>query len=77
MSEGGSTKSESWLGRFLRGILKLTIGGFVLTLITQIPINDVSINGNTLPISTIGKLIVGIAPVYLIISGLHDIGVDI
>jgi len=84
MTEAGESKS-SWfstgIGRMVRGIIKLSIAGFLISLINNIPVNDTTLTiGNTtttLPVGTIAKLIIAFVPIFLIVSGLDDMGIKL
>lgn len=76
MSEEGSM-GESFIGRIIRGILKLVLGGFIITAVSGINIPDLEI-GNTTLSGVMFKAIIQFAiPLALIFSALRDFGVEL
>jgi len=76
MSEEGFM-GESFIGRIIRGILKLVLGGFIITAVSGINIPDLEI-GNTTLSGVMFKAIIQFAiPLALIFSALRDFGVEL
>jgi len=82
--EGGSRWTDwfnTGLGRMVRGIIKLAIAGLIITLVSQINFSNVSITigsgSATIPVGTIGEIIVAFVPLLIIVSALHDLGINI
>ena len=82
--EGGSRWTDwfnTGLGRMVRGIIKLAIAGLIITLVSQINFSNVTITvgsgSTTIPVGTIGEIIVAFVPLLIIISALHDLGINI
>lgn len=71
---------SSKLGRFIMGIIKITIGSFLINMSSvfanfpDIPLDD---QGHVLPVGTILKLLVGIFPLILFISALRDLDIKL
>ena len=71
--------SESWLGRFIRGFVKIGSAAALAALLSSInmDLSSVDIGGVTVNLSFVWDLIRVFAPLLLIISGLRDMGVGI
>lgn len=66
---------KSDLGKMVKGIIKLSLGGFLTTVINNIPATDVTIGGNTVPIGTVMRIIIGFFPIMLLVSAMRDLDV--
>lgn len=68
---------STWLGKILRGIIKLGLSGFIISAVNTIEIPDLNLSGVVVS-GGLFKGIIGFAvPLYLIFSTLHDFGVKI
>jgi len=78
MSEDtGSTLGKSYFGRIVRGILKLLFAPVIFAFLANINIPDLDIGGNIVSGSMLKALFQFIIPIYLVISALHDFGVEL
>lgn len=79
MSEGGKKWQDFFntkLGRMILGIVKLSMAGLLTGLINALPRgSDPQIGGTTVPVNTILNIIVGFAPVLLVVSALRDLDI--
>ncbi|MCX8209380.1 MAG: hypothetical protein N3G79_07055 [Sulfolobales archaeon] len=71
---------ESPMGRFIKGVIKISLAGFLFTvvgsLVNALPPDPV-INNQTIPIKLIITLIVSFFPIAYLISALKDLGVEL
>lgn len=68
------------LGRLIRGIIKIALAGFLITLLGTIQNSlppDPNIGGNTVPVRTIITLVIAFFPIAYLISAMRDLGVEI
>ncbi|MEM4959506.1 MAG: hypothetical protein QXX12_06525 [Nanopusillaceae archaeon] len=68
------------LGRLVRGVIKLSLAGFLIVLVTQLTNalpDDPDIGGATVPVRTIMTVIISLFPLLYMISAFRDLGVDI
>lgn len=68
------------LGRLVRGIIKLSLAGFLIVLVTQLTNalpDDPTIGDATVPVRTIMTVIISLFPLLYMISAFRDLGVDI
>ncbi|ALL00062.1 hypothetical protein Pyrde_0012 [Pyrodictium delaneyi] len=74
-----SAVSNTWLGRILRGIVKLGLAGAIAAILGNInmDLSAVTIGSTTVDLSVMWDLVKVFAPLLLIISGLRDLGVEI
>ena len=88
INSDGETNEGRWagwfntdLGRLIRGIIKLAIATLIISLVQAIPFQNTTLtigNGSvTLPVGTIGEVIVAFVPLLLVISALYDFGIRI
>ena len=68
---------NTWLGKLLRGIIKLALAGFIVSAVNSIEIPDLNLSGSVVSGSLFKSIIVFAVPLYLIFSALHDFGVKI
>ena len=70
--------TETWLGRFLRGILKLALATFIVGIIQALNFNmELTIDQNTYDLTVILNVIQVLVPAILVLSALRDMGVEI
>lgn len=77
MSTGGRLGDffKTDLGKMVKGVIKLSLGGFLTTIIGNIPATDVNISGNVVPIGTVLRIIIAFFPILLITSAMRDLDV--
>ena len=69
---------ESWFGQFLRGLMKLALAGVIVALLNALNLpSTVSVAGQNIDLSIVVLVIKVFAPLLLVISALHDMGVRI
>lgn len=77
----GDTFGNTWFGRIMRGIIKLGIATAIFAMLTAvtnaIDLSNVSIGGNYVNLQVIIDVIKVFAPIALIISALHDMGIKL
>ena len=71
--------SNSWIGRILRGIIKLVLIPLIISLLNAVNINlsNVNIGGSTYDLSVLVTVIKIFAPLLLLLSALRDFGVEL
>jgi hypothetical protein len=69
-------KGQSLFSRIIRGIIKLILAPFIIGVVSNITIPDLSVGSTTVSGALIKALIEFAVPVYLIFSALHDFGVE-
>lgn len=69
--------SNTMFGRIIRGILKLILAQFIIGAVNGINIPDLSIGGSTVSGALLKALLQFVVPIALIISALHDFGVEL
>ena len=75
---GGGSWWSSWfdtgIGRMIKGVIKLVLASLVISLINTIPslTQNITINGQSIPVTTIVQVIVAFVPIFLILSALRD-----
>jgi len=71
--------ASSWLGRMIRGIVKIAFATVILALLSNINIDlsNVTLGGATIDLSIIWDVTKIFAPILLIFSGLRDLGVSL
>ena len=69
--------SNTWMGRIMRGIVKLALATLIITLLNNVPIDltSATIGGSTYNLQVLVDVIKVFAPVALILSALADFGV--
>ena len=77
MSDEKTGLGSTWLGRLLRGIIKLALAGFIISAVNTINIPDLNISGTTVSGSLFKAIIQFAIPLYLIFSAMNDFGVKI
>ena len=75
MSEEKTGLGSTWLGRILRGVIKLGLAGFIISVVNGISIPDLNISGSVVSGSLFKAIIQFAIPVYLIFSSMNDFGV--
>jgi hypothetical protein len=75
MSEEKAGLGSTWLGRILRGIIKLGLAGFIISAVNGINIPDFNISGSVVSGSLFKAIIQFAIPLYLIFSAMNDFGV--
>ena len=73
----GDSLGESYLGRIVRGIVKIALAGVILALLSNVDINlsSVSIGGTTVNLQVIWDVIRIFGPLFMVVDGLRDLGV--
>jgi hypothetical protein len=76
MSEEGKGSTKGVFQKLMRGIIKLSIAGFIIQAVSSVTIPDVNLSNNvTLPGSLITLMLKFAVPLYLIFSALDDFGI--
>ena len=73
----GDSLGESYLGRVVRGIVKIALAAVVLALLQNINIDlsNVELGGTVINLDIIWDVVRVFGPVIMILDGLRDLGV--
>jgi hypothetical protein len=71
------TMGRTYFSRFLRGIMKLLMAGFIVGAVSAITIPDLTIGDSVVSGALIKAILQFVIPVYIIISALDDFGVKL
>jgi hypothetical protein len=77
MSESEEVMGRTYFSRFLRGIMKLLMAGFIVGAVSAITIPDLVVGDSVVSGSLIKAILQFVIPVYIIISALEDFGVKL
>jgi hypothetical protein len=68
---------SSWLGRILRGLIKLGLSGFIVASVNAVSIPDLNLSGSVISGALFKAILQFAIPLALIISALKDFGVNL
>jgi Na+/pantothenate symporter len=71
------TMGRTYFSRFLRGIMKLLMAGFIVGAVSAITIPDLQVGDSVVSGALIKAILQFVIPVYIIISALDDFGVKL
>lgn len=71
--------SSTWFGRFLRGIMKILLAGFLISAVQGLSnVNmNVTLGDQTYDLGVIIQIIIAFFPVLLIISAMRDLDIKL
>jgi len=75
--EDRSGFGSTWLGRILRGLIKLALSGFIMASVNAITIPDLNLSGSVIQGALFKAILQFAIPLALIISAMKDFGVNI
>ena len=69
--------ASTWIGRIITGIIKLALIPVVIAILNSInlDLSNIDLGGTTIDLSVIVTVVKVFAPLFLLISGLRDLGV--
>jgi len=72
-----STLGRDFITKLLRGIMKLVLASFIISAVGSINIPDLTIGSSTISGALFKAILQFVIPIAIIISALHDFGVDL
>jgi hypothetical protein len=77
MSEEKGGLGSTWLGKIMRGLIKLGLSGFIAASVNAITIPDLNLSGSVISGALIKSLLTFAIPIALIISAMRDFGINL
>ena len=77
MSEDKGGLGNTWLGRIMRGLIKLGLSGFIMGSVSGINIPDLNLSGSIISGALFKALLEFAIPIALIISAMRDFGINL
>jgi len=77
MSEDRGGLGNTWLGRIMRGLIKLGLSGFIMGSVSGINIPDLNLSGSIISGALFKALLEFAIPIALIISAMRDFGINL
>jgi hypothetical protein len=77
VSEEKGGLGNTWLGRILRGLIKLGLSGFIVASVNAVSIPDLNLSGSVISGSLIKALLEFAIPLALILSAMRDFGISL
>jgi len=68
---------STWLGRIMRGLIKLGLSGFIVATVGAINIPDLNLSGTVVQGSLFKAILQFAIPLALIMSSMKDFGINL